>query len=174
MQKMWTTLEVRKAVAMRQAGHKIATVARQLGRTYAGVSRKLCKIRAVEPRAKRKGGSLERAIRQIAGPGVSDREIARRLNISKELVWRTRKRLGVAAGVSSKDGWRYRAKTPRRKKIVVVCWYCSAKSRPCVRGQSLKDQGWWNKRGPGGCESYCKTCVERWGSPDQWLKGFGR
>ncbi len=161
----WTTLELAHAISLREDGHKIATIARKLTRTALSVSCRLRKAGYAGPSHKwRKNGSLAAAVRKLARPGVSDAEIAVRLRVGRELVYRTRKRLGIPAGVP-RGGYR---RSPVRRNPRPECWHCGTRSRYCSAGNSLASQGWWSKKGAGGHEAYCRECVELYGTPDEW------
>ena len=53
-----------------------------------------------------------------------------------------------------------------------ICWACGKRSKPCCRGNSLKDQGWYCERLPFDKETretYCKKCLDTYGPPEVWV-----
>ncbi len=170
----WTMKELAHAIKLRQGGYKVATIALLLNRSTGSVSCRLLKSGVAKQCHKwRKSGRLAAAVRRVCLPGVSDLDAAKRLRVGRELVYRTRKRLGIPPGVPRGAQSRPRAQK-KRPDPPPECWTCGVKAKRCCRGRSLTDQGWWWRISPDSRdkEVYCSGCVRQYGTPETW--GVGR
>ncbi len=163
----WTILEQRRAVELRRQRHTIAYVARVLNRTHGAVSVYLSRLGATRRvTRRRRPGQFLASVRRLARPGVSDRDIARRLHTTHQEVCRARRKLGIPAGVTSSKGFKHRKPLGG---IVSSCWSCNRTTRS-GGNNSLAQQGWYKGQfsGFGVDEVYCAPCIVKYGPPSLW------
>ena len=129
----WTTLEVRRLLDLRSQRYSLAGLARALNRTVGSVSMKLSLLRATRPypRKRRKRGGFLAAVARLCAPGVSDRDVAKRLGTTRQEVYRARTRLGIPAGLTPAEGG---SRNRGVKRCRPVCWCCGSRCPyPTVR-----------------------------------------
>lgn len=104
----WTAREARQLAEMRQAGFTAQRIAGILGRTVSSVEN-ACHREGVTIQTQDRVGRLA-AVKRLAQPGRTDREIAAVIGCSGALVCRLRRELGIPSGLSrSEAGRRARA-----------------------------------------------------------------
>lgn len=91
---------------------KHEVIARRLNRTARACAcriMKLARASGVPADYRRPWGDLREAVSRLSGPGISDRDVARVLDVAKSTAATTRRRLGIPPGVGRNDcrrGWR--------------------------------------------------------------------
>ncbi len=120
---------------------------------------------------------LEQAVKRLARPGVSDRDIARIIGTTHaNSVGRARKRLGippqgtrgVRKGVNSNP-------TRVGASPLSECWGCGKLAERCGPHKSLASQGWYVARfDTVGTtrETYCADCLTTYGPPSAWAVDY--
>jgi len=163
----WTRAEEQRAVALRAARHTIASIARELGRTYGAVSVRLSKLGATRARpGRRRPGDFLTAVAGACRCGArTDRRVAELLGSTHQEVFRARKKLGIPAASAAVVRRAVRAGGGKRtRKAGLVCWGCDRRQRDSVAGWAVARFG----RTPE-LEAYCPVCVGVYGLPP----GFG-
>lgn len=138
--KTWTAKEVLQLREWRAgtAPLTLDAIARRLGRTKASVKRRLHDL-GIKVHQQRKPYELQRKVKAVWKPGLSDCDIARKLGLATAVVQRARSKAGLPSGMDRKkvnDNIRL-AVTGKRPR----CWGCNRTSG--MRSPRWMEQNGW-------------------------------
>lgn len=140
----------------------VPAVARRLGRTKFAVEARITFL-GLQQRPKRRDGTVQRLVRRHWRPGLSDKDLARKIRVGWKYVGYVRRKLGLPNGCDHrkkvKAGWATRSKHRPR------CWGCH-KLAGQRSPQWLGRNGWYYEEfrfrsGEGNQsdnECYCPEC----------------
>jgi hypothetical protein len=110
----WEPKDEETALMWALVGVKPFVIARRLNRSVSSVTSKIEKMKRKrnlqeKPPPDRKRGELSNSVRILSGPGISDQDMAKILDVNTCVVTRTRHRLGIPPGCErykSRKAWK--------------------------------------------------------------------
>ncbi len=99
--RLWTTLEERELKRLLALDMKHATIGKRLNRSTSAIHFRVSKLKPEAEHIPRlhRPGELQARVRELALPGVPDSAIAGTLGVTRKTIEKTRRRLGIPAGV---------------------------------------------------------------------------